>query len=381
MYVMPVSGCSLGPLKKPKLLVIEEYRKYLTGIYNVRQLSADDKCSFGSVKHFVNLECADISKHLNRKQIEESWEKIVKGEMNSVTREQIAINQIACKIDNSCPKLVLIKGAPGVGKTTLSWELCRRWSRGELWTDYSLVVQLQLRDENTRTATSVVDLFQCEDAGISEDIQYDIQSTQGHGVLFIFEGLDELPQVYIQDKGSIFVKLITGCLLPSSTVLITTRPWTVSDLPKSCSSRLDQLIVILGFTQEQIKEYVSTMIRMEEAPAELQIYLNAHPHICSAMYNPLYARIVVEVFREKGTVFPNTTTELYTAYCRVLIERHLADHPVEEEWNGDLRNLPQSLQPQFSHICKVAFQGTTKEKQQLVFSRRTFRMLAIHLVS
>ena len=184
MYVMPLSGCFPGPLKRRKLSDIEKYRKYLTYIYNVRQLPADEKCSFGSVKYFVNPECADISKHLSRKQIEESWEKIVKGELDSITGEQIAIDQIACKVDISSPKLVLVKGAPGVGKTTLSWELCRKWSRGELWTDYSLVVLLRLRDENIHTATRLVDLFQYEDAGISEDIQSEIQSTQGQGVLF-----------------------------------------------------------------------------------------------------------------------------------------------------------------------------------------------------
>ena len=365
-----LTGCSPGPSKKPKLSAIEEYQEYLKSIYNVRQLSADEKCPLGCVKHFVNLECADISNHLNRKQIEESWEMIVKGEMGSVPREKITIGQIACKIGDSFPKLVLIKGAPGVGKTTLSWELCRRWSGGDFWTDYSLVILLQLRDENIQKATRLVELFQCKDAGISEDIQYEL--SQGHGVLFILEGLDELPQVDIQDKDSIFVKLITGYLLPASTVLITTRPWAVSDLPKKCSSRLDQLIEILGFTEDQVKEYVSTMISTKEAPAKLQTYLDAHPHIRSAMYNPLYARIVVEVFRDsknsfKDTKVPNTTTELYTTYSQILIERHLADHPVGEEWNGNLRNLPQSLQPQFSHLCEIAYQGTTKEKQQLVF--------------
>ena len=366
MYVMPLSGCFPGPLKKPKLSAIEEYRKYLTNIYNVRQLPADEKCSLGSVKYFVNLECADISKHLNRKEIEESWEKIVKGEMNSVTREQIAIDQIACKVDDSSPKLVVFKGAPGVGKTTLSWELCRRWSRGELWTDYSLVVLLRLRDENIHTATRVVDLFQCEDAGISEDIQYDIQSTQGQGVLFLLEGLDEIPQIYIQDEHSIFMKLVTGRVLPASTVLVTGRPWIVRNLSISCSSRLDQLIELLGFSQEQIIEYVSTVIRMKEALPELQTHLDAHPHIYSAMYNPLNARIVVEVYNEHA-VLPNTTTDLYTAYCQVLIKRHLKDHPIGEVWKGDLWNLPAIVRPLFEHLCKIAYQGISKEKQQLVF--------------
>ena len=295
--------------------------------------------------------------------------------MHSVTREQIAINQIAYKRDNSSPKLVLIKGAPGVGKTTLSWELCRRWSRGELWTDYSLVVLLRLRDENIQTATRLVDLFQCEDAGISEDIQSDIRSLQGSRVLFILEGLDELPQKYIQDTESIFLKLVAGHLLPSCTVVVTTRPWAMSILPTSCSSRLDQLIEILGFTDEQIQEYVSNMISIKEAPPEFQTYLDEHPQIENAMYNPLYARIVVEVFREYYDVenknMPSTTTELYTSYCVVLVKRHLTNYPVEEEWNDDLWKLPQSLQHQFHHLCEIAYQGI--DKQQLVFSKSDIR--------
>ena len=372
------ADCLPGPSKRPKLSAIETYREYLFDIYNVRQLPADDKWHcLDSIKHFVNLECADISKHMDRKKIEESWEMIVRGHMSDVPREQITIDQIACKLDGSLPKLVLIKGAPGVGKTTLSWELCRRWSRGELWTDYSLVILLRLQDENIQKAKNTSDLFPLEESSahtcISQSIELGIQSTRGQGVLFILEGLDELPQIYREDKNSIFMKLITGRLLPASTVLVTTRPWAVSDLPKSCSSRLDQLIEILGFLEKQIKEYVSKMVSDKEAPAELQAYVDTNPHISSAMYNPLYARIVVEVYREfydtssKSKVLPNTTTELYTAYSQILIERHLSDHPVEEEWNGDLWKLPQSLQPQFNHLCKIAYQGITKENRQLVF--------------
>ena len=369
------TDCFPGPSKRPKLSAIETYREYLSDIYNVRQLPADDKWySLDSIKHFVNLECADISKHMNRKKIEESWEMIVRGHMRKVPREQITIDQIACKLDGLLPKLVLIKGAPGVGKTTLSWELCRRWSRRELWTDYSLVVLLRLRDQNIQVAKNTSDLFPLEESSVHvSGIELDIQSTHSQGVLFILEGLDELPPIYREDKSSIFMKLITGRLLPASTVLVTTRPWAVCDLPKSCSSRLDQLIEILGFSEIQVKEYISKMISNKEAPAELQTYVDTNPHISSAMYNPLYARIVVEVYREcydtssKNKVLPNTTTELYTAYSQILIERHLSDHPVEEEWNSDLCKLPQSLLSQFNNLCEIAYQGITKEKQQLVF--------------
>ena len=41
-------------------------------------------------------------------------------------------------------RVVLVEGAPGVGKSTFAWEFCRRWERGEI---AQLVLLLRLRDE------------------------------------------------------------------------------------------------------------------------------------------------------------------------------------------------------------------------------------------
>ncbi len=165
------------------------------------------------------------------------------------------------------------------------------------------------------------------------------------------------------------MKLIHGRLLPASTVVITSRPWALDSL-KKCSSRIDQKIVVLGFTEIQIQEYIDQAIK-DGAPDGLRTYIAANPHINSAMYNPLYARIVIQVYMEcharKQNVFPNTTTELYTAYSSVLLKRYLTDHPVKEEWNGDLHDLPQSLQPHFLHLCQVAHKGIVLKEHQLIF--------------
>ena len=279
------------------------------------------------------------------------------------------MDQIVSKVEGKFSKLVVIKGAPGGGKTTLSWELCRRWANGEVWTEYSLVVLLRLRDENIQEAVELVDLFQCEDTDDSKSVYSIIRKNHGQGILFILEGLDELTPS-LREKDSIFMKLITGRLLPASTVLVTTRPWAVCDLPVTCSSRVDQFIEILGFSGEQIKEYIDLMIKNREAPPELREYINSNPHISSAMYNPLHARIVVDVYKKnchkKSSVFPSTTTELYTAYCQVLIERYLHDKP-ESDWSDELSELPWSLQVHFDKLCQIAYNGITKEKQQLVF--------------
>ena len=278
------------------------------------------------------------------------------------------MDQIASKVEGKFSKLVVIKGAPGGGKTTLSWELCRRWANGEVWTDYSLVVLLRLRDENVQKAVELVDLFQCEDTDYSKNIYAIIRKNHGLGILFILEGLDELTPS-LRENDSIFMKLITGRLLPASTVLVTTRPWAVCDLPVTCSSRVDQFIEILGFFPEQIKEFIDLMIK-DGAPPKLREYIDSNPCIFSAMYNPLHARIVVEVYREchdkSNSIFPNTTTELYTAYSQVLIKRYVHDNP-ESDWSGELSELPLSLQVHFDKLCYIAYDGITKEKQQLVF--------------
>ena len=276
------------------------------------------------------------------------------------------MDQIASKVEGKFSKLVVTKGAPGGGKTTLSWELCRRWANGEVWTDYSLVVLLRLRDENVQEAVELVDLFECENIDASKNIVATtiIQNHHGQGILFILEGLDELPP-FLRQKNSIFMKLISGRLLPASTVLVTTRPWAVCDLPVTCSARVDQFIEILGFSSKQIQEYIDLMIK-DGAPPGLREYINSNPRISSAMYNPLHARIVVEVYRENhensNSIIPNTTTELYTEYCQILIKRCL-----ESDWSGELNKLPSSLQLNFNKLCQIAYKGITKEKQQLVF--------------
>ena len=50
-------------------------------------------------------------------------------------------------------KLILIEGSPGVGKTTFSWEFCRKWGRGEILQDHSLLLLLPLRDNNLKETT------------------------------------------------------------------------------------------------------------------------------------------------------------------------------------------------------------------------------------
>ena len=56
-------------------------------------------------------------------------------------------------------KVVLMEGAPGVGKSIFAWEFCRRWERGEIAQQYQLVLLLRLRDGRINRAKSLRDLI------------------------------------------------------------------------------------------------------------------------------------------------------------------------------------------------------------------------------
>ena len=85
-------------------------------------------------------------------------------------------------------------GAPGVGKTTLSWEVCKRWAEGNLFKQYLLLLLLHLRDETVQNAVAIEDLVFYPYKERLEGITQYLKDTYGAHTLILLEGLDELPQ-------------------------------------------------------------------------------------------------------------------------------------------------------------------------------------------
>ena len=139
-------------------------------------------------------------------------------------KHPMEFHQIAKKLaDGSWPKLILVEGAPGVGKSTFAWNMCRNWSEGNILSQYKLVVLLRLRDKRVREAEILCDLIYYHDPEEQKLIVKEILISNGSETLLLFEGYDELPVQLQKDKESILVQIVSGDCLPETTVLVTSR--------------------------------------------------------------------------------------------------------------------------------------------------------------
>ena len=262
-----------------------------------------------------------------------------------------------------------------MGKSTFAWEYCRRWERGEIAQQYQLVLLLRLRDDRTSRAKTLRDLIQHPSEDVCQAVCNELESELGVNTMIILEGFDELP-----DEGrsisSVFMQLIHGQLLPLATVMVTSRPWATQIVSERCSHRIFQHIEILGFTRQQISEYIESVLPDSEARRDLETYINRHPQIRAGMYIPLNSAIVVTVYQESqgsGCPMPTTLTELYLALVRTLLFRYLRDHP-EYGINNiqSFTDLPPAVYAKFLKLCGVAYNGivSASDQVQLIFSER-----------
>ena len=90
-------------------------------------------------------------------------------------------------------KVILIEGAPGSGKSTLSLHICQEWGKGQLFQQHDVVILVKLRDPLVQTAECLADLLPCIDNAMADQVEADIKSNCGNGMLWVLDGWDELP--------------------------------------------------------------------------------------------------------------------------------------------------------------------------------------------
>ena len=259
----------------------------------------------------------------------------------------------------SCAK-VLIDGAPGVGKTTLTWKISKDWATGELFQEFVLVVRLSLRDlpENPRSIHEILPLGSDSQR---KAIETDLLETSGHKVLFIFDGWDELSPLQ-RDKKSPLYRMIKGELLPLSTIIITSRPYTSRSL--QLPRLVPRHIELCGFTQNQIKSCINNEFSSADADKLIQL-LNARTDILRLCYIPNNLSIVMHIFRTSKKTLPSTLTALYDLHIHSAKVRYVQNQYSDPEAALGLEDESQfhpKVKELLSSVCAVALNGLQNNK-------------------
>ena len=352
---------------------VSRYAEYLKSKYARKTLIEDDKRQYASrnTAKYINLAIIR-NDNIDAREREKLVTATVHGTISDITTEKgsLELNQIGQLEDGSLARCVLVQGAPGIGKTTMAWELCRQWGDGKILKEYSLLVLLKLRDRCVQKAASIADLLFHSDHDLQSAVASQINKSDGRETLFLLEGYDELPQD-LQDN-SVFAKIINGDVLPKAGVIITSRPSAIDVLRKRCSGQVCQQVEVLGFTEQQINSYVKARFGNEHDQHQFEAYLVCYPHIAALMAIPVNCSIVIDVYQSSKSidesVVPRTQTELYSALTRILLGRHLTAHKVhgKKKWNlQTTADLPSDIEQDLLKLSEVAYTGTIH--QQLVF--------------
>ena len=275
--------------------------------------------------------------------------------------------------DSSPPKIVVVQGVPGIGKSTFAWKFCRRWAKGKIYQQYDLVVLLRMRDTRVREAKTLTALFSSLnpfDEGLCDSTAKEVASRGGKGVVFLFEGLDELPSSLLTSDHSLLLEILEG-YLPCVATVVTSRPWAVQQLLENFGNQHLRLAEILGFTKKDIFMYISHSFSEEEKPEFLE-YLHSHPQLESIMHIPLNAASIVQIykqFKRSQQAVPQTLTQLYKALVKSLLLRYMKSIPEFSDYQlTDLRALPEPIKSHFQQLCLLAFMSFTKLTVQVTFS-------------
>ena len=264
---------------------------------------------------------------------------------------------------------VLVEGNGGMGKTTLCIMLFERWTEDNMLAQFDCVLLLPLREQSVAKAESLPDLFKLlhSSESIRTSVVSELEESEGEKVLIIADGWDELEESKRNDKSFLY-KLLFGRVLPFASVLLTSRP--SASAPLHSLPSVDRLVEVVGFNEENIKQYIeSEFEKCPEKASGLIEQLGNNPLIQNVCTVPLNCAITCNLWHTLDQVLPSTLTELYTQIILNVILRDVKkkfpDFPIGLSLSN-FDSIPLQLEPFWWLTCKFAFEALSSD--QLVFT-------------
>ena len=302
---------------------------------------------------------ADEVERRRNKTTDDFVESTITGKVDDIYRKKVPVEleNIFSAVKQGEQIKVLMEGAPGCGKSTLSQHICHQCGKDKLFQQHKQVILVRLHELIVQNAKSLVDMLPRRDDSMGEEIAKALSACDGQDVLFIFDGWDELSQN--APGRSVITDILNSTKLHKCSVVITSRSIASMSLLNLVNSRVE----ILGFTKDELQQYFAGCLNNDNSKVMLlQQRIQENPVVAGSCYLPLNASILVHLFKCEDEL-PKTQFDIFSALICNCIYRHLKKTtrdrvPAIES----LDELTQSVAAPFKKICVTAYEGIMEEK-------------------
>ena len=299
-------------------------------------------------------------------------------------------------------KNVLVVGRPGIGKSLFCIKLLRDWASDteteNSQLNFEAVFLLKFRRMNSiEMPLTLRELlaFSEYSPDVKDDAVWKYVLENPTKVLLIFDGVDEMKfkkniaECSDSDQPNdvtakmsfpaLFNKIASGKLLGGATVLTTTRPTAVLFVKHL---DFDRTVEILGFTSEQVEDYVNKFTADEQEGTGRTIWqhISSNLNIFSMCYVPVNCFIictcllhVLQTLKSNvSTILPTKLTDIYSIAIKMFYFKHSRNY---KQYQGqadfireEFENLPDGVKAEFNRLGEIAFIGI--KEGRLIFESK-----------
>uniref|UniRef100_A0A8B9JLX4 B30.2/SPRY domain-containing protein n=1 Tax=Astyanax mexicanus TaxID=7994 RepID=A0A8B9JLX4_ASTMX len=238
-----------------------------------------------------------------------------------------------CPITNEDVRAVLMKGLPGIGKTTAVQKFVLDWAEGRTHQDITFVLPFSLT-ELSLLKTNKCSLKQLLNLIFPELMDTD---TLNHArVLFVLEDLDKCrlklkfwntmscgdPEKKLP-LSELLVNLLRGDFFPKAQIWLTSSPEECDFIP---SKYVQRVVEIQGLDDVEWEEYIRRAVCDSSVAATAIIHVKSSHNLYFMRNLPGFCQIAATVLEEAitktpATELPLTLTEMYTHFLLIQMRK------------------------------------------------------------
>ena len=257
--------------------------------------------------------------------------------------------------------ILLIEGAPGIGKTILCKEIAYQWANNNLLQYKKLLFLVYLRNLHSSKLNSVEMFVQhvLKSKEAAAGLGKYFNENDGKDLVVVLDGYDELSEA--DRKNSFIADLIRRRVLWNCLLVITSRPSALLPLHDIADCRVE----VAGFTEENRLDYInSALAASPEKVAALQGYLQANSTINALCYIPLNMTILLCLSENGISQLPKTQTEMYGKVIEMTIIRLLGKmgENISDAAVFNLNSLPHPHDVVFKELSRFAYEALKCDK-------------------